>query len=564
MKYKDYNVDVCVVGGGMAGICAALSSSRNGARTLLMQDRAVLGGNASSEIRMHIGGAHGKDLRESGIIEEIQLLNFYCNKSLSYSVWDSLLYGLAKKEKNLTLLLNTACYSAEVENETIVSVTGYQSIAETFHRVKASVMIDCSGDSVLAPLTNALYMYGRESKNDFDEDVVLTESDKKTMGMSCLLQIRETDHKTVFTPPDWAYDYPTDESMFYKPHNDPLHDNWWWIEYGGELDCVHDTDLCRDELLKIAYGVWDHMKNHGDHGMDCWELDFIGMLPGKRESRRYVGAYILTRTDVTENRQHHDTVAYAGWPMDDHYPEGFYHPHEGTRYYSTPSPWNIPYRCLYSPTVKNLMFAGRNISVTHAALSSSRVMATCSILGQAAGTAAALAVRHHVLPCDVNVSELQQILLEDDCYLPGIPRHPSPINAMVRCDAPKLLCATDRGEQSLTKLPLGKPFTLTLSKATSVKRLRMVLDSDLNRTYLNMPYHYPLKQTSYRMPECLLRSVLIEFTDADGTIHRQKYTDNHKRLVYYPVNACITSLSITPLETWGADSFTLYSLDLQA
>ena len=548
----------------MAGLCAAIASARHGANTLLMQDRPVLGGNASSEIRMHIGGAHGKDLRESGIIEELQLANFYYNTSLSYSVWDTVLYGAAKKEPNLTLLLNTACYNANVDHHLITDVTGYQSNAETFHGVTAAVFIDCSGDSVLAPLCRADYMYGREAKSDFNEDVSLTKSDRKTMGMSCLLQIRETDHKTVFIPPEWAYKYPTDESMFHKPHSDPLHDNWWWIEVGGENDCVHDTDACRDELLKIAYGVWDHMKNHGDHGVDNWELEFIGMLPGKRESRRYIGDYILTKTDVTENRQHADTVAYAGWPMDDHYPEGFYHPVEGTRYYHTPSPWCIPYRCLYSKNVENLLFAGRNISVTHAALSSSRVMATCGILGQAAGTAAALAVEQHKLPRELDVGILQETLLEDDCFLPNISRKPSSLNATVSCPAPMLLKAQDRGENNLTELSLNKPFTMTLAKPTLVKRLRMIVNSDLNRTYLNMPCNYPLKQTAYRMPDCLLRNFCIEYTDTEGITYRDTYTDNRQRLIYCPIGKQITSLSIIPLTTWGAKTCTLYSLDLQA
>ena len=133
MQTKKYTTDLCVVGGGMAGLCCAISAARHGAKVILVQDRAVLGGNASSEIRMWIGGAYGKDNRESGIIEEIFLENFYRNPSLKYPIWDSVLYEKAMAEENLTLLLNTSCLDAETDGTRIVSIKAWQSNAETFH-----------------------------------------------------------------------------------------------------------------------------------------------------------------------------------------------------------------------------------------------------------------------------------------------------------------------------------------------------------------------------------------------------------------------------------------------
>ena len=155
MREETHHVDFCVVGGGMAGMCAAIAAARRGARVALMQDRPVLGGNASSEVRMWVCGAHGKNNRETGIVEEIVLENFYRNPTANYSVWDSVLFEKARLEPNITLLLNCACCAVEMDGLRIRSVKGYQFTAETWHTVEAKVFADCSGDSVLAPLSGA-------------------------------------------------------------------------------------------------------------------------------------------------------------------------------------------------------------------------------------------------------------------------------------------------------------------------------------------------------------------------------------------------------------------------
>ena len=405
MKTCQYQTDLCVIGGGMAGLCCAIAAARHGIKVVLIHDRPVLGGNASSEIRMWIGGCHGKDNREGGIIEEIMLENFYQNPSLKYPLWDSVLYEKAMAEENLTLLLNSSCLDCTMNGQKIESVKAWQSNAETFHIVKAAYFADCSGDSILSTLSGAEFMYGREAKSDFDETIPPDVADKKTMGMSCLFQIRETDHPVEFTPPEWAYKYTSDADLPFKDHHKD--NNFWWIEIGGVWDCIHDTDKCRDELLKICYGVWDHMKNYGDHGVENWELEWIGFLPGKRESRRYVGKYIVNQNDVKSGGKFEDIVAYAGWSMDDHFPEGFYYKAGyPTIFHPAPTPWGLPLRCMISKNIENLCFAGRNISVTHAALSSSRVMATCSILGQALGTAVAQAIADQFPDTDVAVHRI--------------------------------------------------------------------------------------------------------------------------------------------------------------
>lgn len=561
MKQKQYEADLCVIGGGLSGLCCAVAAARKGISVVLIQDRPVLGGNASEEIRMWVCGAHGQDNRETGIIEELQLENFYLNPGKKYPIWDSVLYGTALAEKNLTLLLNSSCMEAEMEGNVIRSVRAWQSNAETFHTVKARYFADCSGDSILAPLTGAEYMYGREAKSDFGESIPPETADRKTMGMSCLIQLRETDHKTTFIPPKWAYVYETDADLPFKDHH--KNDNFWWIEIGGEWDCIHDTDRCREELLKICYGVWDHMKNRGDHDVDNWELEWIGFLPGKRESRRYVGLHVVTQNDVEAAGPFPDVIAYGGWTMDDHFPQGFYY-QEGhpTIYHPAPSPWGIPFRSLLSKNIENLCFAGRNISVTHAALSSSRVMATCACLGQALGTAAAQAVHTGVDLRQIEISRLQQTLLDDDCWVPGVPRQLPALTREAFCTADVVRSGIDRGEENCWKGQPGECIEYTFSQPASVQEIRLVFDSDLNRDYHNMPCNYPLHDTKYLLPQTLVKEYRLEGIAADGSVAVLEVRDNHQRLVRHKVDWTVSKVRLTPLSTHGCPVYRVFGFEV--
>ena len=508
MKNKKHVVDFCVVGGGIAGLCAAVAAARHGAKVALLQDRPVLGGNASSEIRMWISGASvaGPNLRETGIVEEIQLENFHRNPLANYSIWDTVLYETARLEPNLTLLLNCSINAAQMDGVRIQSVTGWQLTTETWHVVEAEYFADCSGDGILAPLTGAEFRLGREARSEFAEDIQPLVADRKTMGMSCLVQVREMEGPQPFIPPKWANKYVTDADLPHRGHRPP--DNFWWVEVGGENDSIHDTEELRDELLKIAYGVWDHIKNHGDHGADNLVLDWIGFLPGKRESRRFVGDHILTQNDVRAEGRFEDLVAFGGWPMDDHHPAGFHHSGEPTVYHPVPAPYGIPYRCLYSRNIDNLFFAGRNISVTHAALSSTRVMATCSLLGQAVGTAAAIAVREGLSPREVyekRICELKQSLMEDDCYLPWNVRQVSELTQKSRLTAStgdpeplrngidRPIGSTDNGWSG----PTGSWIQYSFDGTKRLSEARLVFDSDLCRKVMNIRHPDPLGQKSY-------------------------------------------------------------------
>jgi hypothetical protein len=327
--------DVCVVGGGMAGLCAALAAARNGARTCLIHDRPVLGGNASSEVRMWICGAHGKENKETGILEEILLENLYRNPSLNYSVWDGVLYGKAFFQPNLTTMLNCSVIDADTDGGAIKAVRAWQLTSQTWHEVRADLFIDCSGDSILAPLSGAATRWGREASEEFDEDIQPAVADRKTMGNTLLLQLRKTDEPQPYVPPTWAYKFTSPKDF---PHrmNGVKADNFWWLELGGLQDTIADAEAIRDDLMRVVYGVWDYIKNHAPEKAQSekWAIEFIGSLPGKRENRRYVGAYTLTQNDVRAGGPFDDVVAYGGWSMDDHHPAGLLFP--GRRRSSTP------------------------------------------------------------------------------------------------------------------------------------------------------------------------------------------------------------------------------------
>ncbi len=567
-----------MVGGGLAGLCAAVAAARRGARVALMHDRPVLGGNASSEIRMWVCGARGRDLRETGLIEEIMLDNLRRNPGRNASLWDSILHEKARFAPGLVLLLNCSCSAAAMRGGRLRSVTGWQTTTQTWQTVEARLFADCSGDSVLAPPSGAEHRIGREARAEFGETIAPEEADRRTMGMSSLIQARETLRPQPFIPPPWADVYATDDDL---PHRDTSvhgNNNFWWIELGGEQDCIHDTEEIRDELLRAAFGVWDHVKNRGDHGAENWALDWVGFLPGKRESRRYLGDCLVTQRDVEAGGRFEDVVAYAGWTMDDHHPAGLRWRGPPTIHHPAPSPFGLPYRALYSRNVANLFCAGRNISVTHAALSSTRVMATCAVIGQAVGTAAAIAVRDGLDPRGVGehrLGELQQTLLEDDCHLPGVRREIPVLARQARLtaaagDPEARRNGVDRpvggAGNDFTCLP-GEWIEYAFDRPVRLRATRLVFDSDLNRSggacHHNIRCHYPLDAPPDAMPATLVRDFRLEARDADGSLRVvARVADNNQRLVRPALDVTTTALRLVPERTWGAPRARLFAWDV--
>ena len=573
--YQYHDADICVIGGGMSGLCAAVAAARHGAKVVLMHDRPVLGGNASSEIRMWIRGAAGKENRETGILQEIELENIYRNPTMNYSVWDTVLHQMILQEENITLLLNCSCLGCEMDENKISAVTGWQLNSYTFHTVRAKIFMDCSGDSILAELSGAAYRVGRESRDEFGEYATPDVADSYTMGSSCLIEARKTDHPCTFIPPQWAYTYPDDESMYLKNHDIiGTGVNFWWIELGGQMDTLHDAQAINEELIKTAYGVWDHIKNHGDHGMENWELEWIGFLPGKRESRRYEGAYILTQQDLEEGHTFQDAVAFGGWTMDNHNPLGFQYPGYSSHHIAVKVPYQIPFRCLYSKNIPNLMFAGRNISATHMAMSSTRVMATCAVIGQAAGTGAALAVDKHILPTQISESYidlLQQQLLEDGCFIPEMNRK---ISGNVAFDLPEadraiLNNGWDRphdGAANSIMIPDGGSLSLHFEKPASC--LRIALDPDFSRESISQQKKYQKfamrthidENTKVAMPENLLKSCTVAAETAEGN-QVWRIENNRQALRYLDLPKGTVRVLLSQLESWGGKETGIFSCD---
>jgi hypothetical protein len=429
MTLVDIKVDVLIAGGGLAGVCAALAAARHGAKVLLVQDRSRLGGNSSSEVKMHVVGANSHKgrpgWREGGILEEIRLDDAANNPQRCWEMWDLLLYDKVVSEPNITLLLESVLYKASTKNGRITEALVRCDKSEHLYRVQAKIFVDSTGDSRLGLESGAEMTSGREARATFNESLAPEKTDKETLGSSILFTSRVYPRRMTFTPPKWARKV-TKEHLIQRRIASWEY-GYWWIEWGGDIDTIRDNERIRFELLSIVMGVWDYIKNSGDHpDSDFYALDWVGMMPGKRGSRRLVGDYMLTQHDLEKSTRFEDAVCIGGWPMDDHPPGGFDRadlpPNTSIR---TQEVFSIPLRSLYSKNIANLMMAGRNISASHVAFTSTRVMATCAVEGQAAGTAAALCARDGLTPRELykdkkRLAQLQQILLRDDQTISGI------------------------------------------------------------------------------------------------------------------------------------------------
>ena len=580
LEKRKLKCDLCVVGGGLAGLSCAISAAREGIKVVLMHERPVLGGNASSEIRMWVCGAEGEYNRETGIIEEIALENLYRNPTKAYPIWDTVLYDFVRREENITLLLNCACMDASVESGDfsynrsgkIRSITGYQLTTQSFIEVEAKFFADCSGDSILAPLASAEFRMGREDAGEFSEDSDLQAPDKMTMGNSLLLQGRETDQAIKFTPPPYATKLKAEDfnNRLMGLSND--YENFWYLELGGNKNTISDAEDIRDELLELSAGAWDYIKNSGDFEADNFELEFMGFLPGKRESRRMVGEYIITQRDISGGTVFPDEIAFGGWPIDDHYPGGFWHKGHPNKVINTPAPYSIPLRALYSKNIENLFFAGRNISMTHLAMSSIRVMATCSLLGEAVGKAAAVATANNCTPHEVylrHIKKVQSALLEEDCFLPSLKREISPLCLSARFTASDILRnGEDRphsiygttAETCSYKAKSGEEISYIFEEAQELSSLHIVFCSDLERTtlpgskceqYHSMRCNQRKDSPRMHLPLTLCRSFRLLGETEEGEKELLAVEDNRKRAYHLELEGKYKKLTLIPLSSWG-------------
>ncbi|MDH7570309.1 MAG: FAD-dependent oxidoreductase, partial [Armatimonadota bacterium] len=341
------------------------------------------------------------------------------------------------REPNLRLYLNTHATGVEMAGARIAAVTALEVGTGRRLRFPAPLFIDATGDGSVGAAAGAEYRQGKEPRALHGEPWAPEEPSPHTMGNGLKYYHHDVGIPQPFTAPSWVYRFETCEA--FAPGRHPRFitseeiDYQWIFELGGLQDTCTEAEEIRDDLLRLVYGLWDHTKNHCPRDREraaTHRLVWVGHVAGKRESRRLMGDYVLTQNDIVAQNLFADRVAYGAWTIDDHHSEGFFHQGSFGRHYDEPHlacrglPYSIPFRSLYSRNVENLLMAGRNISVTHLALANTRVMLTCAVIGQAAGTAAALCVAHQTTPRGVyqhHLEELQQQLLKDGAYLIGLP-----------------------------------------------------------------------------------------------------------------------------------------------
>lgn len=433
LKTETVEADVVIVGGGLSGTCAALTAARAGARVILVNDRPVLGGNASSEVRLWVLGAtshmgnNNRWAREGGVIDEILVENTFRNREGNPHLVDALLLEKVSSEPNITLLLNTAVFEVTKvdRSEAIQSVRAFCSQNSTMYVLSAPLFCDASGDGVLGFLAGAAFRMGAESRDEFGEKFAPSQEYGELLGHSLYFYTKDVGRPVTFVPPEFALKDITRVPRWRDFNAREQGCKLWWIEYGGRLDTVHATEEIKWELWRVVYGVWNHIKNSGLFPEAAnLTLEWVGTIPGKRESRRFEGDTMLRQQDIVEQRSHPDAVAFGGWSIDLHPADGVFSEKPGCNQWHSKGIYQIPYRALYSRTIPNLFLAGRIISATHVAFGSSRVMATCAHIGQAVGMAAALCAQERLSPKEMTeptrMASLQLALQRSGQHIPGV------------------------------------------------------------------------------------------------------------------------------------------------
>ena len=537
MNTRRIESDLTVVGGGIAGLCAALSAARQGLRVTLVECRDVLGGNASSENRVHMNGAgnasHSYYAREGGIADEIKLTVFHQNPRYNfkddYELSDMALLSLALAEENLTLFLGTAVNEVRTEGGRVCEVYGYRHRTEEHFVFSSPLFADASGDGVVAAAAGAKFRHGREAQSEFDEPLAEEEGDPYTMGSSILFTVGRADHPIPFVAPAFAYDYKKDGILPYcerpetgrsLPKKLDGVDGIWWLSTGGMDNTVTDHEKIDLELKKLVYGFFDYVKNSGDYeNTENYYLKWVASAPAKRESRRFEGDYMISQRDLADQTDFPDAVATGGWSLDIHDPGGIYGAGKTSKFGPIHGMYNIPYRIMYTRDIENLFLCGRIVSATHVALGSLRVMQTLGAMAQAVGTAAVLCRREGLLPRDINrpdlMRELQERLVRDGQYIAGR-REDVGLAADARISA----SATAAFENTHTDhlFPLTRAYALALpvpsGRLESVE-LALHNESDEPRS-LHLRLCASYAQDTYETAEQLAELTLVLPPRADG------------------------------------------------
>jgi hypothetical protein len=417
--------DFVVVGGGVAGTLAAVAAARHGSRVALLHNRPVLGGNASDEVGVRPASAadYTPFARELGLIEETVREAVGLGATINQG-WQLALKKLCDNEPNLQLFLNLRVTEAQMPSPSVIgAVLATDTLTGESFSFSAPLFADCTGDGNLGALAGADFSYGRDPQSRYHEPLAPPSADHFMLGSTLMHSWDFLPQPESFRAPAWAHHF---DAQNLQGRDLPNPGPFWWVEHAGDFDILQQSEEVHDELLKIVYGLWDYIKNRSPVAAQASKLRLrVKPVMGKRESRRLLGDLVLTEADVRTGTPYQDVVAFGGWPIDLHALHGIYEPGSPTLVLDRVAPYGIPFRALYSRNISNLMMAGRNISASHVALGSTRIMGTCGTLGQAIGTAAALAGRYAITPRRVgqeHLEELQTLLQRDDAVLPGLLR----------------------------------------------------------------------------------------------------------------------------------------------
>ncbi|MFI3286220.1 MAG: FAD-dependent oxidoreductase [Rikenellaceae bacterium] len=577
IRFVEIGCDVAVIGGGMSGISAAVAAARQGANVLLIQDRPVLGGNASSEIRMTVNGAPFE--RETGIIEELLIENLEQNPQHSLHVWDHILYNYVVKHPNITLALNTSAQSVEMDGDKIVAVNCHQLTTESTVRVVAPIFVDCTGDGFLGAKAGAEYRTGREGKAEFGEQFAPDNADGWVMGETIMMMTKDMGRPAPFIAPSYAIPYNGSDDKHRQIRQ--LKEGYWWVELGSNYDVIADREKNRHDLMARFYGVWDYIKNSGEFPeAENIALDWVGSLPGRRESRRLMGDYILSDVDLLSHKHFDDAVAYGGWSLDEHCEGGILSLHKPASYFHArfKKYYEIPYRSLYSRNIENLYMAGRCASVSHVALSSTRIIGTCSMMGQAVGVAAAMCCEKGVNPRDIydsHIDELQERMLRQDYFIPNRPAqdpenlvksaHSISASSTASGDVKNLLDGVSRPVEGLQTHWESEGATAELDikwrKAVEISSVEFKFDTDLSQPIMMHKNEDRNALQIQQVPLELVKSLSIE-AKVDGTWQEvARVEDNITRYLAVKIEPTKTKeLRVNLLETHGAESIKIFEL----
>jgi len=407
--------DLVVIGGGVAGTAAALTAARQGLKVALIQDRPVLGGNNSSEVRVHLGGRINLDPypKLGDVVNEIAPLRGGNAQPGDYYE-DEKKLEMVNAEKNISLFLNFRAFKVEKEGTTIKTVFARHIESSEELSFSAPLFADCTGDGTIGYLAGADFAMGRESKAEFNEPTAPEEADKMTMGSSVQWYSKEGDKSSDF--PEFNYGIDFNETNAQKV----TMGEWTW-ETGMNFDQISDFERIRDYGMLVVYSNWSYLKNKSSFKEEYKNryLDWVAYIAGKRESRRLIGDKVLTEQDITDFVIYPDASAPTSWTIDLHYPDPKNTEHfpdaefKSIAVHKTIHPYPIPYRCFYSRNIDNLFMAGRNISVTHVALGTVRVMRTTGMMGEVVGMAASVAAKNKTTPRGVyqeHLDELQRLM----------------------------------------------------------------------------------------------------------------------------------------------------------